>query len=200
MKTICLTLGSQWVHWLTALALACLFASCAGGNKHASRQNPAKTFSLKKKPKPAPAETVPATDPATTAENRAALLADQAVATARTFLGTPHRLGGMDKRGIDCSGLVLNAFQAVDIQLPRASADMAKIGDKVAVPQLQRGDLVFFSFPGESRVSHVGLVSEVQPTNGSVVFIHASKSSGVREDQLLTGYWRNHFVGAKRVL
>ncbi|MEN8194395.1 MAG: NlpC/P60 family protein, partial [Bacteroidota bacterium] len=34
---------------------------------------------------------------------------------AKSFLGTPHKMGGTDKKGIDCSGFVQVCFKKFDI-------------------------------------------------------------------------------------
>ena len=45
------------------------------------------------------------------------------------WLGTPHRMGGSTKRGVDCSGFVAIVFREVyGKQLARSSADMRKNG------------------------------------------------------------------------
>ena len=62
------------------------------------------------------------------------------------WLGTPHRMGGSTKRGVDCSGFVAIVFREVyGKQLARSSADMLKYNcKKVSRSKLQEGDLVFF--------------------------------------------------------
>lgn len=61
------------------------------------------------------------------------------------WLGTPHRMGGSTKRGVDCSGFVAIVFREVyGKQLARSSADMLKYNcKKVSRGKLQEGDLVF---------------------------------------------------------
>ncbi|MFN4224965.1 MAG: NlpC/P60 family protein [Hyphomonas sp.] len=68
---------------------------------------------------------------------------------AERFLGMPYFWGGRGARGIDCSGLVQQAFEACGVLLPRDS-DMqsAWAGDEVdnwqAPGALKRGDLIFW--------------------------------------------------------
>jgi cell wall-associated NlpC family hydrolase len=117
---------------------------------------------------------------------------------ARSLRGTPYRTGGMDEKGIDCSGLTSLAFSTVGIKLPRISADQSKVGDKIAPDQVKPGDLVFFTNrPKGSRITHVGIVSHIDQ-NGRATFIHASSSRGVREDLLGSTYWQSVFVAAVR--
>ncbi len=121
----------------------------------------------------------------------------QVLAAARSYLGTPHRLGGLSRRGIDCSGLMIQSFSTVDVQLPRSSSEQARIGKKISLKQVKEGDLLFFSI-SRSKVGHVGVVSKV--AENEIRFIHTSTSKGVREDNLFSEYWQRNFVQARRVL
>ena len=62
------------------------------------------------------------------------------------WLGVPHRMGGLTKKGVDCSGFVAIVFREVyGKQLARSSADMLKHNcKKVSRANLKEGDLVFF--------------------------------------------------------
>lgn len=118
--------------------------------------------------------------------------------TADSYLGVPYKYGGNTRRGLDCSGLVVKAFESVDQALPRASWQQAQVGKDVRRKDLRPGDLVFFSTRKSSRkINHVGIVSSVQ--NREVNFIHATTSRGVRYDRLDTGYWSPLFQKAVRV-
>lgn len=67
------------------------------------------------------------------------------IAYAKNFLGTPHRMGGVNRNGIDCSGLVMKVFQKYKVSLPHSSHEQARYGSIIAdVDKLEKGDLVFF--------------------------------------------------------
>ena len=84
-----------------------------------------------------------------------------AIAYARAQLGKPYIWGGTGPDGFDCSGLVMMAYQAAGIGIPRTSED--QWADQANLPHVsspQPGDLVFF--PGSdgswSAPGHVALV------------------------------------------
>ena len=107
--------------------------------------------------------------------------------------GTPHRLGGTDRNGVDCSGFVMLAYNKLfDIQLPRSTAEQVKLGRHISKRKLSAGDIVFFLLPGKKR--HVGIYL----SRGE--FVHVSSSKGVTLSNLNETYWRRAYWTARRVL
>jgi cell wall-associated NlpC family hydrolase len=73
-----------------------------------------------------------------------------------SWLGTPHRMGGMSRRGIDCSGLVVILYDDLfNLRLPRTTRALMRAGWRVDRENLVAGDLVFFT--PKSRTHHVGI-------------------------------------------
>jgi probable lipoprotein NlpC len=121
------------------------------------------------------------------------------IAKARSYTGTPYKWGGTSMKGMDCSGLLLNSFKAVEIDIPRTSTEQKKTGKRVSRGDIKKGDLVFFATSKKKRkVTHVGLVTKVQ--GGNVTFIHASTSKGVTESSLDNSYWDKRYRQARRIL
>ncbi|MCX7651686.1 MAG: C40 family peptidase [Bacteroidia bacterium] len=120
------------------------------------------------------------------------------VALAKAYLGTPYRYGGIDKSGVDCSGLVCRVYlDAAGVRLPRTADAQALVGQPVKKEELQPGDLVFFREPGRRSITHVGIVHKVE--NQEVGFIHAaSVRRQVVEDRLSDPHWQLRFVCARR--
>jgi hypothetical protein len=91
--------------------------------------------------------------------------AEEVVAAAVQFaynqLGKPYRWGATGELGFyDCSGLMLRAYQAGGLTLPRTSRNQWYAGARVwNVGDLQPGDLVFFAYntADPATIHHVGI-------------------------------------------
>jgi cell wall-associated NlpC family hydrolase len=119
---------------------------------------------------------------------------------ARSYMGTPHRDGGTNRYGIDCSALMQNAFQAGGVSIPRTSRQQSETGNPVDRKDLRPGDLVFFADRKiGTGITHVGLVTEILP-NGDVKFIHTSSRLGVTENLLSSSYFAKTYAKARRPL
>ena len=114
---------------------------------------------------------------------------------ANSWIGTPYRYAGNDRKGVDCSALMLNVFRdALAISLPRNSGQQAKSCTTVKRSELIAGDLVFFSSrAGGRNVGHVGMYV------GDNRIIHSSQSKGVVIDALDGKWFKSHYWGAGRV-
>ncbi|MBB3969256.1 C40 family peptidase [Mucilaginibacter phyllosphaerae] len=89
------------------------------------------------------------------------------------WYGTTYRFGGLDKNGVDCSGLTFLLQQQVyGITLPRMTSKQVLVIKRKYEEELKEGDLVFFDFDGK-QFSHVGVYLQ----NG--YFVHASTRKGV---------------------
>ncbi len=132
-------------------------------------------------------------------ENKPFSKVDKIVSKALTYKGVRYKYGGTTKRGMDCSGLVYIAYNSQNIQLPRVSREMAKIGTKIALNKVEKGDLLFFKTnKNHKKINHVGLV--ISNKKGDIRFLNGTTSKGVIISSLLEKYWRNAFVKATTIL
>jgi hypothetical protein len=87
-------------------------------------------------------------DPAGCGPDSASLpegVARAAIRFASGEVGKPYVWGATGPNTYDCSGLILRAFQAAGIDLPRVSRDQFDAGGHVPVKQAQAGDLLFYA-------------------------------------------------------
>ncbi|MGS0676238.1 NlpC/P60 family protein [Shewanella sp. 125m-1] len=116
---------------------------------------------------------------------------NQLIQMHREWKGVPYRLGGMSKKGIDCSGFVVQTYQSrFGVQLPRTTEKQKDIGKSVSKSQLRVGDLVFFKTGWSTR--HVGIYI------GDSQFLHASTSQGVMLSSLNNSYWKQKYWLSRR--
>jgi len=123
---------------------------------------------------------------------------EQILRVAETYKGVPHSFGGLDRKGIDCSGLVAVSFRKSGVSdFPHGSEEQAYLGKIIlGTHQLQRGDLVFFinTYQTSNLITHVGICLNNHQ------FIHSTTSKGVIVSDFKTSeYWRKHYAFATRL-
>ncbi|RYF70224.1 MAG: NlpC/P60 family protein [Cytophagaceae bacterium] len=118
---------------------------------------------------------------------------------AKKHLSIRYRSGGTTPKGFDCSGFTRFCFSQFGIDLPHSSAAQGNVGLKVEREFAKPGDLIFFKghSSGGSRIGHVGMITEV--VGDQIKFIHSAWGGGIRFDYLQADYYRNRFMGIRRV-
>lgn len=107
--------------------------------------------------------------------------------------GVPYRFGGENKRGIDCSAFVQQAYrETMNMSLPRTTYSQVKVGKQLNYDNVRSGDLVFFRTSRTDR--HVGVYL------GDKQFMHVSTSKGVIISRLDNPYWASKFWQFRRVM
>ena len=103
-----------------------------------------------------------------------------------------YKMGGLSKRGVDCSGFVYLTFQEkLGVNIPRTTKLQYASGKKINKKELRTGDLVFFKTGIKQK--HVGIyLTKMQ-------FLHASTSKGVTVSDMNNPYWKKHFLSARRI-
>ena len=119
------------------------------------------------------------------------------LAAAKSCLGVPYRYAGLDRRGMDCSGLIYHSFrEGLKISVPRTAEGIYAWAEKIPASELAPGDLVFFVTNG-AGVSHLGIYA------GGGRFIHSASEglrTGVIYSRLDEAYWKRTYLGAGRAL
>ncbi len=108
------------------------------------------------------------------------------------WYGTPYRLGGTTKKGVDCSAFSQFLFASVyGFSIPRTAREQYNSTSRISRTQLTEGDLIFFNTRG--GVSHVGIYLQNNK------FVHAATSGGVMISDIYDEYWVKKFVGVGRL-
>jgi len=124
----------------------------------------------------------------------ASVAGSQILAEAQKYIGARYIAGGASPEGFDCSGFVYYVLRQVGIPANRTPAAQFNQGSPVSKENLQAGDIVFFAGTGAAGISHVGIYA------GNGQFLHAPNSrSTVSYSSLTSGYWANHYHGARRM-
>lgn len=107
--------------------------------------------------------------------------------------GTPYKMGGQSKWGIDCSAFVQLTYNKVfGKTVPRTTEQLSQSGKKITLAEAQVGDLILFKTGTKQR--HAGIYI------GDGKFIHASTSKGVVTSKMETPYWRDNYWQTRRVV
>lgn len=123
-----------------------------------------------------------------------------AIAYAAAQLGKPYIWGGTGPAGYDCSGLVMMAYRAAGISLPRTTFQQVYAGTPVySLSRLRPGDLLFTAGADGTPQDpgHVGIYLGTYRGQGLVI-----EAPQTGEDIMLTplaGYWAQQAVAIRRV-
>ncbi len=178
-------------NFLVAVIILFTFGGCGAPVKDAPLSKAARSdAAVKEQPRRAPgAERVKAQGEGA---HKKRLLRKTLYTQFDEWKGVRYRLGGLNKKGVDCSGFVYLTFKSkLGVRLPRTTDRQSRLGRPVDKENLKTGDLVFFK-TGLS-VRHVGIYLE----DGK--FMHASKKRGVMISKLDNVYWRSKYWKARRV-
>jgi cell wall-associated NlpC family hydrolase len=145
-------------------------------------------------------------------------LRDKLINVADTYKGIPYKRGGASSTATDCSGLTMQVYRDMGLNLPRSSREQFHVGTPRKKEELEKGDLVFFStnspykkikvrskknpqkkivkyIKAPRTITHVGIYV------GDGKFIHAPRPGHtVTVESLNKNYYRKNYVGARSVI
>jgi cell wall-associated NlpC family hydrolase len=100
-------------------------------------------------------------------------VANIAIRAAESYLGVPYVWGGASRSGVDCSGLIMLAYEAAGIDFPHYSGAQYEDTERVPLYDIQPGDLLFYGPGGDEHVAmYVGSGEMIEaPETGQVVHI-----------------------------
>lgn len=130
-------------------------------------------------------------------------LADRIIEEARQHLGKPYRHAGNGPKVFDCTGFTKYVFDKFGYKLGRTVPAQAKDGREVLgnLSDLQKGDiLIFGSRPNTRRMGHAGIFIGMDSTGTNFSFIHAAVKGGIQVNNLQDPYYKQRFLGARRIL
>jgi len=119
-----------------------------------------------------------------------------AISYALEQLGKPYVWGGTGPIGYDCSGLVMMAYEAAGISLPRTTFQQVDVGTPVySLSQLEPGDLIFTA-GSDGTATNPGHVSMYM---GDGLVIEAPETGLNVRITPLSGYWSTNVVAMRQL-
>lgn len=118
-------------------------------------------------------------------------------------MGTPYRRGGNGPNVFDCTGFTKYIYGKFGYTLGRTVPAQAGDGRELIgnLSDLQKGDLLIFaSRPNKRRMGHAGIFIGMDTTGTNFSFIHAAVHGGIQVSNLRETYYRDRFLGARRIL
>jgi peptidoglycan DL-endopeptidase CwlO len=121
-----------------------------------------------------------------------------AISYARQQIGKPYLWGGTGPDAFDCSGLMMMAYRAANVSIPRTSELQWVWGPRIQPGHEEPGDLVFFAGADGTSTSpgHVGLVIgkntmiEAYATGFPIRISQFGTAASAPGDQVVVGFTR----------
>lgn len=130
-------------------------------------------------------------------------VADRIIDEARKWMGTPYRRGGNGPKVFDCTGFTKFIYGKFGYELGRTVPAQAGDGRELIgkLSDLQKGDLLIFATrANKRRMGHAGIFIGLDSTGTNFQFIHAAVHGGIQVNNLKETYYRDRFLGARRLL
>ncbi len=79
--------------------------------------------------------------------------ANIAIRAAMSYIGTWYCWGGASRSCVDCSGLIMLAYEAAGIDFPHYSGAQYEDTERVPLYDIEPGDLLFYGYNGDEHVA-----------------------------------------------
>jgi hypothetical protein len=122
---------------------------------------------------------------------------DKLISNILQWLGTPYKMGGANKNGVDCSNFVAQILrQTLHISFPANAHTQSLLFNPISdIDKLAFGDLIFFTGRNKrsKKIGHVGIYL------GNGIFAHSSTGKGVIITHISEGYYNERFRFGGRI-
>lgn len=117
----------------------------------------------------------------------------------KTLLGKPYKYITSEGKVLDCSGFVSYIFGHSGIELPKSSASIASLSEKINLSEIKKGDLMFFK--GRNTNSKlIGHLSIVTSVDGNVIeMMHSCNRGIIVEKYNSNSYYTSRFLFAGKL-
>ena len=117
----------------------------------------------------------------------------------KTLLGKPYKYVVTNGKILDCSGFISYIYGHNGFDLPRSSASLAVLSEKISISEIKKGDLMFFKGRNinSEKVGHVSMVISVE---GDIIeMMHSCNSGIIIEKYNNNKYYTSRFLYAGRL-
>ncbi len=125
------------------------------------------------------------------------ILKEKLLSNIISWLGTPYKMAGSNKKGIDCSNFVAQIIkQTLHISFPANAQTQSRLFTPIfEIENLTFGDLIFFTGRNKksNKIGHVGIYL------GNGIFAHSSTGKGVVITHISEGYYSERFRFGGRI-